>query len=207
MTEKEIRIRQIQKKIQLLVEGKDHENFFDAFLTHLSIASVQIQNFGGIKELRRFLLAFVKSPGFREEVESVGIVRDAEDSSDTALQSIQDSLRNAGLPQPQFHAIRAAGRPAVTVLILPGDGRTGMLETLLCQSVADSPEKTCIDTFLQCVRELYGEDIKRPDKSYAHAYLATKADPNVSVGVAAKKGYWDLNHGVFDDIRHFLLQL
>ncbi len=203
MTGQEARTTKIEKNIQLLVEGNDHKNFFEAFLKHLSLTNVQIQDFGGVDELRGFLLAIVKTPEF-DKVQSVGIVRDAEESENAAFQSVQSSLRNAKLSAPNRHGERTDHNPAVTVLILPGDGRAGMLETLLCQSVADSPERPCIDTFLQCVRELHDEDIKRPAKACAHAYLATRPDPHVSVGVAAKKGYWDLGHSVLDGIRQFL---
>lgn len=204
MTEQKPRISPVSSNIQLLVEGNDHKNFFEAFLVHLSLADVQIHDFGGVDNLRNFLLALVKAERFHETVQSVGIVRDAEESENAAFQSVQSSLRNAKLSVPNRHGERIGHSPAVTVLILPGGGRAGMLETLLCQSIADSPERTCIDAFFQCVRELHGENIKRPDKACAHAYLATRPDPHVSVGVAAKKRYWNLDHSVLGGISQFL---
>lgn len=207
MTEQKPRIPQISSNIQLLVEGNDHKNFFGAFLEHLSLVDVQIHDFGGVNNLRNFLLALVRAERFRETVQTIGIVRDAEEDENAAFQSVQSSLRNAKLSVPNRHGERTEDSPAVTVLILPGDGREGMLETLLCQSIEDSPEKTCIDTFLKCISKLHGEDIKRPDKAFVHAYLASRPDPHVSVGVAAKKKYWDLGHSVLDGIRRFLRQL
>ena len=131
----------IESKIQLLVEGNDQRNFFEAFSDHLSLDDVQIQNFGGVDELRGFLLALVNAPGFRETVQSVGIVRDAETFAQAAFQSVQSSLSNAGLPVPNRLEQRTVSSPAVTVLILPGNNRPGMLETLLCQSFVDTPEE------------------------------------------------------------------
>ena len=69
---------EIKSAVQLLVEGNDQRNFFEAFTSHLSIANVQIQNFGGVSELSDFLEGFVGATGFREIVQSLGIVRDAE---------------------------------------------------------------------------------------------------------------------------------
>ena len=46
--------------------------------------------------------------------------------------------------------------------------------------------------------------MKNPDKARAHAYLTTKPNPHFSVGVAAKNGYWNLNHSVFSTVRDFL---
>lgn len=197
-----------KSKIQLLVEGNDPRNFFEAFARHLAIDDkVQIQNFGGITQLRDFLEGLVGATGFREVVESLAIVRDAETSAAAAFQSVQSSLKNAALPVPNKPETRTGTRPAVTVLILPGNDQQGMLETMLCESFADTPENDCIDTFFDCVEALPNASIKRPEKARAHAYLTTKPDPHLSVGVAAQRNYWDLDHRVFGHVRDFLTSL
>lgn len=198
---------QIKSEIQLLVEGNDPRNFFEAFIRHLSLSNIEIQNFGGVNELRGFLRAFADSPRFYEVVESIGIVRDAETSAAGAFQSVQSSLENAALPVPNRPERRTDTSPAVTVLILPGNNQQGMLETLLCESFAATPENDCIDAFFACVDALPNASIKRPEKARAHAYLTTKSDPHLSVGVAAKRNYWDLDHPIFDRVRDFLKTL
>ena len=195
---------EIKSAVQLLVEGNDQRNFFEAFISHLSIANVQIQNFGGVSQLRDFLEGFVGATGFRETVQSLGIVRDAETSAERAFQSVQSSLERATLPVPHSPAERTDTNPAVAVLILPGDNRQGMLETLLCKSFADTSVDHCIDDFFECVESLPDVSIERSDKARAHAYLTTKPNPHFSVGVAAKNNYWDLNHSVFSTVRDFL---
>ena len=195
---------EIKSAVQLLVEGNDQRNFFEAFTSHLEIANVQIQNFGGVSELRDFLEGFVGATGFRETVQSLGIVRDAETSAGGAFQSVQSALRNAELPVPDSPAERTDTSPAVTVLILPGDNRQGMLETLLCESFADNPVEECIDDFFKCVESLPDVSIERSDKARAHAYLTTKPNPHFSVGVGAKNDYWNLDHSVFSTVRDFL---
>ena len=197
---------EIRSEIQLLIEGNDQRNFFEAFIEHLSLENIQIQNFGGVNELRNFLPAFVNMPNF-QIVQSFGIVRDAETSAGSAFQSVQSSLRNAELSVPDSPAKRTGISPAVTVLILPGDGRSGMLETLLCESFADTSVDRCIDDFFTCVENLPDVSIKNPDKARAHAYLTTKPDPHFSVGVAAKNDYWDLDHDVFRNVRDFLQKI
>ena len=200
------RAEEIKSEIQLLVEGNDQRNFFEAFIDHLSLKNIQIQNFGGVNELRNFLLAFVNMPNF-QTVQSIGIVRDAEKSAKGALQSVQSSLKRAKLPEPKNSAERTETSPAVAVLILPGDGRSGMLETLLCESFADTSVDRCIDDFFTCVENLPDVSIKNSDKARAHAYLTTKPDPHFSVGVAAKNDYWDLDHDIFGNIRDFLQRI
>lgn len=203
------RAKQIESEIQLLVEGKDEYNFFEAIIEHLSQEhlDIQLHDFGGVNRLRGFLRAFVLSPGFHSTVRSIGIVRDAETCAESAFQSVRSSLENAGLPSPAQPGYPTDSDPKVTVLILPGDNRPGMLETLLCESFKDSLEDQCIDDFLNCVNAIPGISVDRPYKARAHAYLATKPDPHVSVGVAAKNGYWDLDHPVLGDVRSFVTSI
>ena len=197
----------IEKPIQLLVEGKDQLNFFEAFIRREELQNdMQVRNFGGVNQLRGFLLALVDSPGF-ETVVSMGIVRDAENCAEAARQSVRDSLRNAGLPVPEDADGRDDG-PVVQILVLPGEGsEAGMLETLLCRSVADKPVNECIEDFFGCANGLPEVDVRRPDKARAQAYLATLPEPQVSVGVAAHKGYWPLDHDAFAEVRNFLAGL
>lgn len=201
------RPKQIKSASQLLVEGNDPRNFFEAFIRHLSLADIQIQNFGGVNELRGFLRALADAPEFYAVVKSLAIVRDAETSAAGAFQSVQASLENAALPVPNRPETRTDTSPAVAVLILQGNNQPGMLETMLCESFADTPENDCIDAFFDCVDALPNASIKRPEKARARAYLTTKPDPHLSVGVAAKRDYWDLDHPVFDRVRDFLKSL
>ena len=196
--------RRIESPVQLLVEGNDQRNFFEAFIEHLSLSNIQVQDFGGVSELRGFLRALVDAPDFRSSVQSVGIVRDAEISATGAFQSVQSSLENAGLPVPDSPEKRTGTSPMVTTLILPDESRPGMLETLLCESFAATPVEQCIDDFFRCVEHLSDVSLSKPDKARARVYLTTKPEPHVSVGVAAKTGYWDLQHNVFSRVRSFL---
>ena len=82
-----------------------------------------------------------------------------------------------------------------------------MLETLLCRTFENTPLDGCIDDFFACVRERAGTAPHRPEKSRAHAYIATRDDPHLSVGVAAQRGYWNLDHAAFDGVRLFLQSL
>ncbi len=197
----------IRESKQLLVEGKDQRNFFNEFMLHLDCQGIQVQDFGGITDLRTFLGQFVKAPDFGSVVESVGIVRDAEGDANAAWQSVQSALRGAGIPVPAGVGQRSAASPYVTVLILPGDGNPGMLETVLNRTFSDDPVNTCIDNFFACVERLPGKKIHIPDKARARAYMWTRENPHVSVGVAAQAGYWDFDHEAFAPLRSFLTAL
>ena len=202
---------EIKEAVQLLIEGNDVRNFFEAFIKHhsekLSLGKIQIQNFGGVTELSGFLEGFVGMTGFHK-VRSIGIVRDADCSARSAFQSVQDTLRKVELPVPDCPEKRKEDdKLAVEVLILPGGDHTkGMLEMLLCQTFAGTKIDGCIDKFFQCVEPLLKEPIKHQDKARAFAYLTTRPNPHHSVGVAAEKK-WDLDHEVFDEIREFLKRI
>ena len=191
--------RRINRSVQLLVEGKDARNFFEAFVRRLSLNDIEIRDFGGVDQFRQFLAAFVNESGFGT-VRSIGVVRDA------AFQSVRDALEHFNLIAPQRPGESTSENPSVCVLILPGDGQPGMLETLLCRTLNRSPLNRCVDDFLQCAEES-GHRVQRRDKARAHAWLAAQPLPHVSVGVAAQKGYWDLDHQALDAVRQFLTAL
>lgn len=195
----------IEHEIQLLVEGRDPEGFCEELIKHLTLKNVQIQNFGGVNQLRTFLPAFTKMSGF-SGVTKVGIVRDAEENATDAFKSVQGCLERAGLSIPNKPEQPFGSQPEIAVMILPGGNRSGMLETLLCETFGEEDVHSCIDGFFECVEALQ-IDVHRPDKARVRAYLATKPEPNVSTGVAAKRRYWDFNHRALQPFCTFLKAL
>lgn len=198
---------EIRHGAQLLVEGNDQRNFFYAMLRHMNLGGVEIQNFGGVNELRNFLRNLANSDEFDQIVKSVGIVRDAEISAESAFRSVQGALRNANMDVPDAPGIKTGGAPSFSAFILPDNESGGMLETLLCRTFANTPLENCVESFFACVGGETGERLHRPEKSRAHAYIATMPEPQVSVGVAAQRGYWNLDHPAFDDVKRFLQSL
>ena len=196
----------ITRATQLLVEGKDLVNFVCAHLSDLGRNDVDLHDFGGVADLRKFLAGFVTAPGF-STVRSVGIVRDAEKSATSALQSVRGACQSVGLPEPKRVGRRYGSGPSVTALILPDGSNPGMLETLLWHVVDGSPEAMCVEEFLACVERIPGRDVTRRDKARMHAWIATQERPEVSVGVAAKNGYLDLHHAALVGVRTFLRNL
>ena len=195
--------RPLSSDVQILVEGRDPCKFFEALIEHLAFDNVQVQDFGGVTELRDFLSSFTKMSGF-SGVQSLGIVRDAEQNATGAFHSVRGALEHAGLSAPDTPGQRAGASPAISVMILPDNERTGMLKTLLCDSFSGNPVRTCIDAFFKCVEVRQGHPVHRQYKARARAFLATKRDPHLSVGDAAKRGYWDMDHAVLEPIRAFL---
>ena len=197
---------EIESNIQLIVEGRDQFRFSQALLRHLGISGVQIHDFGGVSQLRSFLGGFVATNGF-SRVERMGVIRDAEDSAEDAFRSVQNALESVDLSVPKQPEQRAGSRPSVSALILPGAGRPGMLETLLCESFAGTAANECIDRFFECMAAVSDSSINNPDKARVFAYLAATPKPRHSVGVAALQGRWNFEHAAFDVVRRFLEEL
>lgn len=167
---------------------------------------MQIRNFEGKDKLRSFLPVFRNDPDFPEIVRRIGIVRDADKCAQSAFDSVLSSLRQAGLPQPAQLGARSGDRPDVSVFVMPDNKLPGTLETLLQDTFKCTPIDRYIDKYFTRVQRLPGIEL-HPYKARVHAWLATRPEPHVSVGYAAKKGYWDMGHQALKGIREFLLAL
>ena len=190
----------------LLVEGREEVQFFRGFLRHLGIDDVQIRDYEGKDNLRRYLLSFTGLNDF-VQVESVAIVRDADDGAQSALQSVQDSLRNAGLAVPKDYVTSAAGPPRTSVFIMPDNGSNGALEQLCLVTLANDPAMPCVEEFLTCVNGRLTVPPRDQQKARIHAFLASREDSELRLGEAAQRGYIDWNHTPFDDLAQFLRNL
>lgn len=226
----------------LLVEGKDEVNVFKKLLSDLELREVDVRAVGGRTRFRDRLKVVVEGPG-HEILTSIGIVRDADTDPNAAFDSVCSALEAIGLPIPTVPLQSAGKAPRVTVMILPGRGRKGMLEDLCLDSVADDPAMFCVKAYFECLAEQIDElfpnnlakarvrtflaamewieeayfasiqehlRIRSPDSpsvAYAHTFLASRYKPNLDLGVAARKGYWQLDHPVFTDVRQFLRNL
>ncbi len=151
--------------------------------------------------MRAFLRAFVKRSGFGA-VRRVAVVRDAEAGpAEQAFQSVCDTLSDSGLVRPVRAGQWTRGQVQTGAFILPDNSGSGMLETLLCRTLETDMER-CIRAFFECAG--VSPPSVRRDKQRARALLATKDEPHPSVGIAAKKGYWNLDHAAFGPLEAFL---
>lgn len=195
--------REISASRQLLVEGRDAEVLFRALLSAQGLTGIQVQDFGSITELRGFLKALVRAPGFAEVV-TLGVVRDAETDAAAAYQSVCGALAHAELPAP---GALAGVLPRTAVFILPDGAAPGMLETVCLESVTGDPATPCLDPFFECVRQQGGTLPGNMVKARLHAFLATRPKPNLLLGQAAHAGYWPWDSPAFEGIKQFLASL
>ena len=198
----------------LLVEGKDEELFFRAFLeSELPGEAPKFQVIPLGKDRFRHQFAGLAVDIRTRDVRSVGVVRDADEHAARALQSVCDALTAAGFPVPGSHGEIVGASPRVGVFVMPNGRSPGALEALCRQSVESEPAGSCVTEYLECLkkRERWGDGTERNtaqrDKAFVHAYLASRGDPVARTGEGAKQGVWDFGHGAFGPITDFLREL
>lgn len=189
----------------VIVEGRDEIHVVEAFLQAAGRADVEVRSFDGVDNLRGYLKALTRVAGF-EGLVSLGIMRDAEDDSNAALESIQGALAAAGLSVPGASLTPAGLGPRVVVLINPNGAMAGSLEDVCLAATAGDPALACVDEYVRCLGRV-GVPPVRVSKSRVHALISGKDRPESSVGVAAKRGYFPLGHVAFDPIRQLLALL
>ena len=191
----------------LLVEGRDVSGFFAALFKHSKISNVQIQDFGGVKELKPFLGVLTNASGF-ESVQSVGIVRDAEQNASAAFESVRNALKSASLDGPDQVGEITEGKPRTGIYLLPDLGaNSGMLEDLCLNMLETDAAMPCVEQYFQC---LSSQGIQPPDnfaKAKITTFLASKPKLKQRVGYAMNQDYWDWDHPCLDPLKEFLKAL
>jgi hypothetical protein len=197
---------ELSKPKLLIGEGREEELFFTAFLAYLNISDVQVEQYGGKQALPRYLRTLRLRPGYLQIV-SLGITRDADNSAQSAFQSICTSLSSASLPVPRDPGAIAGGSPQVSILILPDNQNSGMLEDLCLAAIETDPALQCVDEYLECIYKTIGRKPNNMAKARVHAWLSSQIEPDKRLGEAAKANYWPWNSPGFDCLKQFLQAL
>ncbi len=199
-------LRELSKPKLLIGEGKEEELFFTAFLTHLNISDVQVEEYGGKQKLPNYLKTLLLRPGYSQII-SLGITRDADNSCQNAFQSICDSLRNLSLPVPRKPGEVAGYSPQISILILPNNQNSGMLEDLCLDAIKTDPVLQCVDEYFECVDKKIGRKPNNMAKARIHAWLSSQTEPDKRLGEAAKANYLPWDNPKFDCLKEFLQAL
>lgn len=189
---------------QLIVEGNDEENIFEKLLNLLNISDIQIQPIGGKEKISSTLRTLLDSHNYNI-LRSIGIIIDADTDYNAAFDKVKGALKRANLPVPNGPLEKASnGKIEVSVFIMPkGNNSNGAIENLFVETINDkSIYKDCIMEFLDCAEEL--ESNMDTNKAPVYAYISVQKEPDIRLGVSVQKGYWDLTHHCFDEIKDFL---
>jgi hypothetical protein len=189
--------RRIDAQRLLLCEGREDQLFVEALLRDRAIGGVQVLPIGGKQQLRPNLAVVIRTPGF-ERVRWLGVMQDADDNPQSALQRIRGALQSAELPMPVRAWETRRSEPAVAALILPDADSPGDLETLVRRALGQTPGADCANEFVQCVTARFGAPPQPESKAWIHAFLSSLNPPTLRLGEAAQAGLLPLTSGVFD---------
>lgn len=207
-----IKLLEIKKPFILMVEGKDDAEMLYSLTEHMGLSkeSFQVLQYKGKDKFPSFFKQVTNLPEF-EIVTKLAIFRDADNSSQTAFQSIGHHLKgNAfisqdAIPTVQGEIVHSSG-VTVGVFITPDCSNEGALESLLLSSLNDEM-RTEINRYIEDSRECLGtkrarEKFKDSTKSRVYAYSALFE--NASFHDTFNKRLWNWDHPTFDKLKTFL---
>jgi hypothetical protein len=199
----------------LLVEGKEDLHVFASLMRfHGSPRLFEIAEQDGIDNLKANLPTYLKA----SDLESLGVVIDADADLGARWQSVRDILKRAGYsnvpayPAPGGCIIAQPDRPTVGVWLMPDNNSSGNMETFAAflipkgdglwpvarRSVANIPAK---------LRRFPATALS---KAEIHTWLAWQESPGLSIGTGITLRYLDpaLPNGVafFDWMRRLSRQ-
>ena len=204
----------------ILCEGKDAFNFLVNYLNSNAFSEqpelsriVQVEDFGGNSELPSKLLLWSKAPGF-QNLKSLVIIRDAETSADSAVNSITSAFDATGIPAPgNPHQFVNEGNLKTGFLLFPecsSELVEGTLEDLCLSIVKDSESVVIseIEAFLISLEVQRIRSFPRRFKTQLHTYFSiTDRYVSFKIGEAAKAGAFDWNSPKLDSIKEFLIEM
>lgn len=199
--------KKIEQDKLILVEGKDEVNFFEKLTAELDIRA-QIFDVGGVNKFptENGFEAIKNLDGY-ESVKILAIVRDADNDLQAAFESVRNVLIKYKVPTPEnIGEFVDNGKMKVGIYIMPDCENAGMLEDLCLKSVENKPVIKCVDGFVECVNSSVQESEKPTNipKAKVQAYLSGMKDIVPSLGLGARKNYWDFNHECMNKIKTFL---
>lgn len=198
----------IEKPILLLVEGRDDRMLFSGLLQHLGrTQEVAVEEYGGKAGLRGYLDPLRIRGGF-ESLQALVVVRDADNDCKTALQSVRDALDQYGFGRPVEPLAFTAASPRVAAIIIPCGEKTGSLENMCLQAVMDDPAMQCVRRYGECLDAAAagGQLNLCPNRAkiLANAFLASRRDPSLKIGEAARADVWNWDHEAWKPLIDFI---
>lgn len=212
--------REIKKQHLIICEGRDAQEFLINYLNSEALDSspyfskdIQVIDFGGNDDLTKFLELLRNMANF-DDVKSLLIIRDAETDFQSAIQSIQKSLKSNELSVPESTFMWKDGAPKIGFLLFPtcnAEPTNGTLEDL-CLSIlssAKAPElKQEIAHFMDTLKEKHQFNFARSFKTQLHTYFSIHDNyVSLKIGEAAKAGAFDWNHKKLAPLKEFLSKI
>jgi len=185
------------KKI-ILVEGDDDKYFTSQLLNHLEKKDIMVESFGGKDKLTTHIDVLINREGF-DDVTSIIIFRDSEDSAKNAIESVNYSLRTKNLITKNIEpfTITIQNNRKIGFGLFPGlddNGKiidNGTLEHLCLKIFKENKNNALIKNYLDDFQSKNG-NFKRFHKNELHTLFSfTDKYVGLKIGQTAKVGGFD----------------
>ena len=219
--EKEKKPEGICCKHLILCEGKDDLGFLRCWLNSPELADrkefstdFQVLIFNGTGNLPLFLDALKARSGYNM-VESILVIRDADENADSAKAQVISAFHQAKMPIPKTpHEWQTDGHIKTGFLLFPScdrDTENGALEDLCLQILNDEKANQVIaysDGLINSLEKTELRTFPHKNKARLHTYFSVTDDfISLKVGEAAKAGAFDWSHSKLLPLRSFLEEL
>lgn len=192
----------------VLVEGLDDRALLKTVLEYLGLGEVTVLDMKGKDNWPRRLRTVAEGPDFRQNVRSIGLVRDADGSPASAFESCAASIRSVDFPVPsKVETVAIDGDRRAGVFIMPGGAESGAIENLLLRA-SDPTRVVVVEEYLDKVSAVTaGNGPRNRSKGEIQALMAGLEESPTTLRVALRQGIWSMDHAAFDSLRRFLTDL
>jgi hypothetical protein len=204
----------------IICEGKADEALLKFLTNSIDKADMfQIHSAKGVKNItRQMLAALTVSTGF-ELLESLIIVRDADDKPDDAVKSVQRIFKDSGFSVPSTPCVTTISsdcnvacrnvKTAFALLPKPDSiTECGSLENLCLETLKDSSEKSRILNISdEAIKKVGIENLKSPHKNKLYTYLSLTEYVEKSLATAIDSGAFDFSVPQLEPFKNLLLSV
>ncbi|MBI5207910.1 MAG: hypothetical protein HY934_08975 [Candidatus Firestonebacteria bacterium] len=103
-----------------------------------------------------------------------------------------------------FQLILTNSKPKIGIMILPEKNKEGELEDVCINSLKNSSEMECIESYIDCISKKTKREPSKKSKSKIYTYIASSDNPELRLGEAAEKGLFNWDNVAFELVKKFL---
>ena len=170
----------------ILVEGEDE---LYSLIPQIDCVFENVQLIVTGRNLRDELVGLQVATNF-DNIRNIGVILDAEQSTDATIKSVQTAFQRNNLPDPT-QPYQIADTHYTDLFIICQNNEMGCFEDAFLDSLAENdPKLACAKAFLACVDDPARNDRWR-SKVLVHSLIAASKQPSITLGESVKSNQWD----------------
>jgi len=206
-------VKQHTPKPLVLCEGKEDLIVIQTLANHAGLdGKLTFQQYCGKDKLRAYLHQLKVSPEYaRGEYSRILVTRDADSDFASSWQALKDSIAEAFSCETikLGEWVKHESGPEIAAWIVPGPGKTGMIETLCLDSSRTKAPKVfeCLDSFMACLAAIHGGESHEKTRFalWTIAAQGAGAQKRLSLERAIPNLPIDWDGAAFAELREFLV--